>query len=109
MKHPQPADSPAPSLYLRGGGGVQRLGPTLQPRGDGSLAPPLQESIFSLIEEFSDLSIAALGGEEIVDTLPVSSIDQVTKCDSSVVLSIKSAIRLVASRRSHRASSSHAI
>ena len=51
------------------------------------------------------MSIAALGGEEIVDTLPVSSTDQVTKCDSSVVLSIKSSIRLFASRHSHHASS----
>ena len=45
------------------------------------------------------MSISTLGEEEIVDTTSVSSADQVTKCDSSVV----------ATRRSHRATSSHAI
>ena len=70
---------PATSLFLVGGGGVQRLGPTLQPRGGGSLAPPLQESVYSLIEEFSAMSLAALGEEEIVNTSSVSSTDQVTK------------------------------
>ena len=68
------------------------LGPTLLPRGDGLVTAPLQESIFSLIEEFSGLSIASLGGEEIIDTLLESSTDQVTKCEPSVVLSIKSAV-----------------
>ena len=82
-----------------GGGGIQSLGPTLQPRGGGSLAPPLQESVYSLVEEFSAMSLSTLGEEEIVDTTSVSSADQVTKWDSSVV----------ATRHSHRATSSHAI
>ena len=61
-----------------GGGGIQSLGPTLQPRGGGSLAPPLQESVYSLVEEFSAMSLSTLGEEETVDTRSVSSADQVT-------------------------------
>ena len=68
------------------------LGPTLLPRGDGLVTAPLQESIFSLIEEFAGLSIASVRGEEIIDTLLESSTDQVTKCEPSVVLSIKSVV-----------------
>ena len=63
------------------------------------LTPPLQESIYSLVEEFSAMSLSTLGEEEIVDTRSVSSADQVTKWDSSVV----------ATRHSHRATSSLAI
>ena len=74
-----PTDSPTASLFIMGGGGIQSLGPTLQPRGGGSLAPPLQESVYSLIDEFSAMSLATLGEEEIVDTSSVSSTDQVTK------------------------------
>ena len=62
---------------MRGGGGVQSLGPTLQPRGVGSLTPPLQE--------FSALSLSTPGEEEIIDAGSVSSADQVTKWSSYVV------------------------
>ena len=55
--------------------------------GGGSLAPPLQE--------FSSMSVSALGGVEIEDTGSVSSADQVTKWYSYVV----------ATRHSHRATS----
>ena len=66
------------------------LGPTLLPRGDGLVLATLQESIYSLTEAFAVLNLASVREEENNDTLLESSADQVTKCEPSVVLSIKS-------------------
>ena len=59
----------------------------MQPRGGGSLAPP--------IREFSAMSLSTLGEGEIIDTESVSSADQVTKWCSYVATT----------RLSHRATS----
>ena len=60
-------------------------GPPCSLGGGGSLAPPIQE--------FSAMSLATLGEEEIIDTVSVSSDEQVTKRCSY----------MVAARLSHRA------
>ena len=52
----------------------------------------LQESIYSLTEAFAVLNLASVREEENNDTLLESSADQVTKCEPSVVLSIKSVV-----------------
>ena len=67
--------------------------------GGGSLAPPLQESVYALEEEFSAMSLSTRGEEETVDTRSVSSADQVTKWYSYVFTT----------RHSHRATSFLAI
>ena len=68
------------------------LGPTLLPRGDGLVLAPLQESIYSLTEDFAGLDIASVREEENNDTLLESSADQVTKCKPSVVFSVNSVV-----------------